>query len=552
MTTEIELPKNSKIGAPVTIETKARTPRPAPSHADVPHGDAGISSAPQVSAFSLSWQIAWISFGVSCIAILALFRGTTTTLATLYVENATYNHGFLIFPIIGYLIWLRRDSLKRLQPRPWPPALIFIAIGGLGWLAGNAAGVDMVEEFAMLGILWSLFLIIFGWRVVRLLLFPLFYAIFAVPFGDNLVPPLQDITAFMAVKGIELVNIPVYSDGLMISIPPGNFEVAETCAGLRFLIATVALGFLFSYLTYKSLWRRIIFIALCFVIPIIANGIRAWGIVFIGYESDMRAAVGFDHIVYGWIFFAIVTAILLAVGMAFRDREVGEFPPPSVARDTRAHVSHAYLVGLALAAIVVVGAAPVYATRVIDQPPGTGPITLIPPEARNGWQLLSTYSDDWAPAYPTADATIIRSYVKAGHVVHLYIAYFRSQREGHEVVNYNNRVFDGKIWVRVGSGNSTVKLEGQPTNIEYTRLLRGEVRRLVWSWQWVSGSYTADPYRSKLLTAKAKMLGGIKEAAAVAITTDYGERLAEAPPVLQDFLNSVSPIKPLLARAAGS
>ena len=130
MTTEIELPKNSKIGAPVTIETKARTPRAAPSHADVPHGDAGISSAPQVSAFSLSWQIAWISFGVSCIAILALFRGTTTTLATLYVENATYNHGFLIFPIVGYLIWLRRDSLKRLQPRPWPPALILIAIGG--------------------------------------------------------------------------------------------------------------------------------------------------------------------------------------------------------------------------------------------------------------------------------------------------------------------------------------------------------------------------------------------------------------------------------------
>jgi exosortase A len=551
MATEIELPPKSKIGAPVTIETKARTQRAAPSRAEVLLGDADIQSIPQVTAFSPSWQVAWISFGVGCLAILLLFWSTTVTLATLYVENATYNHGFLIFPIVGYLIWLRRDSLKRLQPRPWPPALILIAIGGLGWLAGNAAGVDMVEEAAMLGIFWSLFLAIFGWHVVRLLLFPLFYAIFAVPFGDNLVPPLQDITAFMAVKGIELVNIPVFSDGLMISIPPGNFEVAEACAGLRFLIATVALGFLFSYLTYKSLWRRVAFIALCLVVPIIANGIRAWGIVFIGYESDMQAAVGFDHIIYGWIFFAIVTAILLAIGMAFRDREVGELPPPNVAWDTRAPVSHTYIVSLALAAIILVGVAPVYAARVIDQPPGTGPIALTAPEGRNGWQLLSAYRDDWTPEYPTADATMIRTYVKAGHAVHLYVAYFRSQREGHEVVNYNNRVYDGKTWVRVGSSSATVNLEGQPMNIESTRILHGRAGRLVWSWQWVSGSFTADPYRSKLLTARAKVLGGVKAAAAVAITTGYGESPAEAPPVLQDFLDSMSPFKPLLARAAG-
>ena len=136
----------------------------------------------------------------------------------------------------------------------------------------------------------------------------------------------MDLTAAFAVKGIELVGIPVYSDGLLITIPPGNFEVAEACAGLRFLIATIALGFLFSYLTYNSIWRRAAFLALSVVVPIVANGIRAWGIVFLGYQSDMTVAVGFDHIIYGWIFFAIVVALVLALSWRFFDRPLDGAP----------------------------------------------------------------------------------------------------------------------------------------------------------------------------------------------------------------------------------
>lgn len=529
------------------METKSRARPHSPGSVD-----AGFEPPPAAAAagFSPSWQAAWTAYGIAFVVVLGLFWNTVRSLVSLYLGDATFNHGFLIFPIVGYLIWLRREALARLEPRPTAWAIVPLSVSLLGWLMGYAGGVDMVEQFGLLGTMWSLFLGIFGVRVVRELAFPLFYAVFAVPFGDFLVAPLQDLTAIIAVKGIELVGIPVFSDGLLITIPPGNFEVAEACAGLRFLIATIALGFLFSYLTYKSLWRRAAFLALCVVVPIVANGIRAWGIVFIGYQSNMTVAVGFDHLIYGWIFFAFVTLVLLALGMSFRDRPIGESAPPTGQPDLAPPVSRTAIAAFAVGLIALSAVGPAYAGLVVDRSVPSTAITLVPPQVGNGWRLLESYRDDWKPNFMTADATLLRTYVKDGRAVHLFVAFYRAQDDGHEVVNFNNRVYDGTTWMRVGSGSVAATVEGAPLVVEYTRILRTRVGRLAWSWHWVAGSYTANPYRAKWLETKAKLFGGERAAAEIVIVADYRETPAEAASVLQDFLSSAAPIRPLLARAA--
>jgi hypothetical protein len=50
----------------------------------------------------------------------------------------------------------------------------------------------------------------------------------------------------------------------------------------------------------------------CVVVPILANGVRAWGTILPRSISAIEAAAGFDHIIYGWVFFAIVIALILA------------------------------------------------------------------------------------------------------------------------------------------------------------------------------------------------------------------------------------------------
>src|SRR3546814_1680397 len=148
----------------------------------------------------------------------------------------------------------------------------------------------MVVKLFSFGGLWqALFLLILGWRITRAALFPLAYLIFAVPFGVSIVPTLQDVTAQIVVHLLRLSGIPVFLDGYLIQIPSGYFLVAEACSGVRYLTVSLALGFLAAYLFLRSWRRRLFFIALSVVVPIAANGIRAYGIILLAHLSDYRS-----------------------------------------------------------------------------------------------------------------------------------------------------------------------------------------------------------------------------------------------------------------------
>ncbi len=395
-----------------------------------------------------AWRAATIAFALGFAAIVALFHNTAESIVSIWFHDTTFNHGFLILPICLYLAWLRRDELARMTPEPTGWALVPLAASGGAWLLGAAANVNVVQHFALLFMLWSLFVGVFGWRVSRYLAFPLAYAAFAVPFGTFLVPPLQEFTATFAVKGIELLGIPIYRDGFLLSLPNGNFEVAEACAGIRFLIATLALGFLFAQLTYRSYWRKAAFLALCVVVPILSNGLRALGVVLIGYVSDMTMAVGFDHIVYGWLLFAMVTVILLAVGMAFRDRDLNDVPPAPPSAVGRPRAGTFRVAAVAAVCIAVAAVYPAYAELVIRAVPPDRPIALAAPTAGNGWSAVANAGDSWQPVFPGADATLMQAYRKDGRTVRLFVAYYRYQRPAAEVVSFRNKIVDDKAWRR--------------------------------------------------------------------------------------------------------
>jgi EpsI family protein len=86
----------------------------------------------------------------------------------------------------------------------------------------------------------------------------------------------------------------------------------------------VALGTLVAHVCFQSWWRRAGFMAMAVVVPVLANGVRAWGTIYIAQSRGIAFAAGFDHIVYGWIFFALVMVLVFAIGWRFFDRRVDE------------------------------------------------------------------------------------------------------------------------------------------------------------------------------------------------------------------------------------
>jgi exosortase/archaeosortase family protein len=84
------------------------------------------------------------------------------------------------------------------------------------------------------------------------------------------------------------------------------------------------LGALAANVCFRSWRRRILFMAATIVLPILANGVRAFAVIYIDEVTGIEFAASDDHILFGWIFFGVAMALVMAVGWRFFDRKPGD------------------------------------------------------------------------------------------------------------------------------------------------------------------------------------------------------------------------------------
>ncbi|MGK7869289.1 exosortase A [Falsiroseomonas sp. E2-1-a20] len=277
-----------------------------------------------------AWTLPLAGLALGLLALGLLFQTEVTAAVATWDRSAAYTHCWLVLPIAAWLAWSRRERLATLRPRP-SLLLALPALGGaVAWLVAERLGIMEGRQLVLIGLVWVLVLATLGWRIALAMAGPLAYLVFLVPFGEFLTPMLQDLTLRMIEVGLRVTGIPHYIDGLIIEIPSGTFLVAEACAGLRFLIAALAFGALYALVMFRSPGRRAIVMVLALVVPVLANGLRALGIVLYGHYLGSAEAAAADHLVYGWGFFSVVLLLLVLAGLPFRE-DAGE-----PARDTDA------------------------------------------------------------------------------------------------------------------------------------------------------------------------------------------------------------------------
>lgn len=489
-----------------------------------------------------NWRVSLLLWGAVAVGLTAAYWSTAASMVNVWWSSATFNHGFLIPLIFGWLVWERRDYLARVTPSPSSYGLVGLLGAAVLWMLGWLADVQMVQQFAYILTIQASVVAVLGLAVARAILFPLCYLVFCVPFGEELIAPMQDFTAAFVVAALQIIGIPVFSDGIFISIPRGNFEVAEACSGVRFMIATLALGTLFANLSFKSWRRRAALMALVIVIPIIANGIRALGIVMIAHWSNMKYAVGADHIIYGWVFLAIVTILILAVGMTFADRTASDplVDLESVGPTKGWAPSTVSFSIAALAAITVGITGPAYA-RVIDGRDVRSAIEAIAdPDLGPDWEVVEPKGLRWEPVYRNNDAELRRSFKhSSGHRVDLYVAYYDRQRPGTELIQFGNTVAAPDYWGLASTQTRQVGMQGEDLATVSSRLVAGTRARTVWQWYWIDDRLTTNPYTAKMLAARAKLFRGREAAATLVIATEMSQLGTGADRVLQTFLDSL-------------
>ena len=320
-------------------------------------------SATIPDAAATGWRTALPALVLAIVAILAIYWQTAESIEAIWSRSETFAHGYLIVPISLWLIWTQRKELARLTPSPDYLGLLLLAGLGFAWLAAAAGQVQVVQQYAMVAMIPTVVIVIAGRRVARALAFPLGFLLLGVPVGEALIPPLMDWTADFTVTALRLSGIPVYREGTFFTIPSGQWSVVEGCSGLRYLIASITVGALFAYLSYQKLWKRLLFVALSVIVPIIANGMRAYMIVMIAHLSDMKLALGIDHLIYGWLFFGLVMLLLFWSGSFWRDPEPGSSAQSATLSPGPVRAPRGAIAGAAVAVVVLAGAWPLYAAH---------------------------------------------------------------------------------------------------------------------------------------------------------------------------------------------
>ncbi|MDR3299071.1 MAG: exosortase A [Candidatus Accumulibacter sp.] len=489
-----------------------------------------MTEASQISTHDIrdnaaSWRSALSALLVTLLLVFVLFRHTALSMVEIWARSETFAHGFLIAPISAWLIWSVRRQLAAMTPRPDKRTVVLLLGACFAWLLGQLAAVGVVAQFSFVTMVILIVPAILGWHIFWRMAFPLLFLYFSVPFGEFAMPQLMEWTAKFTVIGLRMSGVPVFQEGLRFVIPSGHWSVVEACSGVRYIIASLTVGTLFAYLNYRSLKRRLAFVAVSFVVPILANWVRAYIIVMLGHLSGNALATGIDHLIYGWIFFGVVILLLFAIGGRWSDvpRSEKRIERFQESQEIAVKPARGFWKSASIVALVLL-TAPLGEWYLLQRAVAPQPVFPDMTRLEKGWQSANGILEpQWHPAYnnPLAEQNLV--YAARGQTVGLYIAYYRQQNHDRKLIGSENMLVrsDNHVWAQVASGVVDTPFSGQRVSMRSAELRAGGVgselqRLVVRQFFWIDGSLTASDMRAKLLTALA-LLGGRGDDSAVII-----------------------------------
>lgn len=443
-------------------------------------------------------KMSWLVLVLALVLWALLFWPTLLQLESVWRGSDTYSHAYFIPLIVLWLFHRSHRQIPRLPQADWRPLLLIVPVLLL-WLVGFASDTGAIAQLATILCLQLILISWMGCRLAKHYQFAVFYLIFMLPFGEELHPMLQNITADLSVWFLRLAAVPVFREGLYLSTPVGHFEVAVACSGLRFLITSLAIGTLFAHLTYQTLWRQLLFMVALVLFSIFANGMRAFLLIYIAEQTDMAYGFGDDHYIYGWLVFGLVLLVMFWLGGKFTD----------IAPKTSASSAKTAENGLApqaqsqgfsatqLGYLVLLFAG--FMLWRISLPLASVPET--PAAALSFTDATALQDSDWGIHFVASQK---QSLLKTADGTEFYRAEFAHRQQKGELVSWSNKLFKEKYWT------ITLQQPWQRDDLEAQMLvlkdLSGNSRTLVY-WYQVGEQSAVSNWKIKLAQTLALLSG---------------------------------------------
>lgn len=480
----------------------------------------------------LSFVIALILIIVACV----VHQNTLLSMINIWAKDVTFYHCFFVSFIFIGLIYRKREILLHSIPHFEPLALPLIIIVGVFVIAFQRIGINLFAHAGFVFLLQLILIICLGRHICKILLFPILFLSFMVPFGTELIMPLQNFTAFVSVTMLKLSGVSVHYEGIHITTDRARFFVAEACAGLRFLIANIFVMCLFAHLTFKTMRSWMFFVPFMIGIPILGNCLRAYMIMMIGHYTDGVYASGVDHLVYGWGFFALLAFINLVIGDKIADYENRTQDAKSIVLDEsyKDYISeppkmifHNKLFPVTVFAILASYGVSYHLDKMaekIQEKPVPDFVTMIP-------QTLQTlYKDtEWKKFVPDsvffAESDSVSHYYNSQKNLYMGSVYYKTQNANKEVTRYQNGFHNEEYWLLLGQ--KKIILAGMPFIAELSGLTDGYKRLTLY--RYFTGEpkhYAVSSYDVKIGVLKSLLKNGNTSGGVFYIMRDIGTNMS--------------------------
>lgn len=423
--------------------------------------------------------------------------------------DESYSHGLLMLAVSIFLV-VRACLNHPVRPGFYPVWLVPFLLAILGYGLGDILRIQALREIVVVPLLLGVLAVFMGWRQVRHFIIPVGILFFTVPVWDFLSWTLQVITVEINQLLLGMMDIEFRVEGVFVYlIGVGTFEVAHGCSGLRYLLVGQSLALLYGELNLKSLRARVILFATGVALALMANWIRVFVIIYMGYETNMQTSLIQDHDNFGWWVFAGTLVPLFFVGRRLEsssfEQEIPGAGEPVSEKPGDLHGRNRFTIGVVtMVALPLVfwGLLP-STERNVRAEPLSMDLRL---DGEQYGTLFSNRLEGWRPRVRNPDWAYVQTLFErsrvsegAGATEILYTAVYSYdyQRHSAELIQYSNRLYDREEWHTEDVYSLDAPGPADFRGVTIRNRTTGEIIDIAYAY-YVEGFWETDDLRAKL------------------------------------------------------
>lgn len=414
-----------------------------------------------------------------------------------WIENPEYSHAIFIPVISLYLIWQKKDVLKRLQIHgSWVGIAVMMV--GLGCLVlGQLSTLFIITQYAFIVTLYGAILSLTSWQHVKVIWVPLLFLLFMIPLPEflynSLSSHLQLISSRLGVELIAFCGIRVYLEGNVIDMGNYQLQVVEACSGLRYLFPLISIAFLCAYIYRGSLFSKAIIILSSLPITVAMNSLRiAITGILVEYWSP-SVADDFIHDFEGAAIF-VLCFIALVVEMWILNKFENDMPFSSVFNIHRLYESSSgshtpKKITIQGVVSLVIMSISIWGMQFIEEREEQSPLRMVFynfPEVLDEWQGQKSQIEQIYLNALKLDDYLLMDYINSSDKSHvnLFVVYYASQRAGGSAHSPRS-CLPGDGW-RINDLTmqriDSVNIGGNNLTVNRALIEKGEDKQLVYYW----------------------------------------------------------------------